>query len=185
MYCAICTTLVFHPVCVCLFLSVLISHSDAERDRHSSSFGLFTMLRSGYHCNEVTVIQALKLFIRALLFLCFSCCSSTSSWSHEHRPFWLLTLCLSDPLYGGWYLSWTARRTLSTWTSCAVYEHHAHRLRREGKRNVNAEHQTSFVQMLRMFLRCIPASLNTKPFFCMYGLFTHISPFPPSQKQVC
>lgn len=85
-------------VCVCLFLSVLISHTDAERGwwgtsshththTYLCSFGFFAVQRSGDHCNEVTAVYQST----SLLFLCSSYRSSSSSSSHDRRTFCLLT----------------------------------------------------------------------------------------------
>lgn len=139
-------------VCVSLFLSVLICHTDAERQMgnilshthtHLCSVGLFAVQRSGDRCNEVIVIQVLGLFIRA--HLSSSSASVTALHHHHHRGHMSVgssacSLCLSDQCCGGWYLSWTARRTLSTWTSGAVW---ASRSQTQTGREKKHEHRAS------------------------------------------
>lgn len=150
VHCTVRTTLEFQPLFVCLFLSVLISHTDAERGRWGTSSHTHTqscvLLVFSLCRGQVTIVMRSLLFIRAHL----SSSSAPVTALHHHHHMTVgrsacSLLCLSDRRCSGRYLSWTARRTLSTWSSCAVW---ASRSVSEGKTYMNAEHQTSFVSLM-------------------------------------
>ncbi len=186
VYCLVCTELLSQPVCVHLLLSVLISHTDAERQR-------------GKHTHTHTHTLVLIRFVQMTDVMRSSWFKCLGSLSEHISPLHLLQLLLFIIII----------IIVVTWAS-AVLPAHSVCLTNAAVADIcpeqpqdtfrmnflccitltdsDREERQTWTQSIRPLLfkysECFSdASLNTKAFICKYELFTHMSLFPSTQKQ--